>query len=200
MVGGRCPPSGGTARLRDLTHHGVADLRLRPAGDARSAPQVGRFPRGVDRHVARPQPSGMVVDERGSCFDSRGGQETNDTPRSASGPTRRRGWRMRQARAVTRGRQVAGSVAALKRGPRRTGDHSARHAAGLLYTPRGPLIAVVMSYDARGVTLSHGRALGNRVAALAAGEACCPVGERCCRRLELLIRDEVRADPRGVRP
>ena len=46
---------------------------------------------------------------------------------------------------------------------------SARHGAGIVYTPRGPVIAVVMSYDDRGVSLSQGRALGSRVAALAVG-------------------------------
>ncbi len=44
---------------------------------------------------------------------------------------------------------------------------SARHGAGIIFTPHGPVIAVVMTYDARGVSLEQGRALGSRVAALA---------------------------------
>ena len=45
---------------------------------------------------------------------------------------------------------------------------SARHAAGIVYTPRGPAIAVLLSYDASGVTLPAARSLGARVAAIAA--------------------------------
>ena len=47
--------------------------------------------------------------------------------------------------------------------------NAARHGAGIVFTPRGPVIAVVMSYDERGVSLRQGQALGSRVAALAVG-------------------------------
>jgi beta-lactamase class A len=47
--------------------------------------------------------------------------------------------------------------------------NSARHGAGIIFTPRGPVIAVVISDDDRGVSLGQGRALGSRVAALAIG-------------------------------
>jgi beta-lactamase class A len=43
---------------------------------------------------------------------------------------------------------------------------AARHGAGIVYGPRGPAVAVVMTYDERGVSLAQGRALGARVAAL----------------------------------
>jgi hypothetical protein len=45
--------------------------------------------------------------------------------------------------------------------------NSARHGAGIIFTPHGPVIAVVMTYDDRGVSLGQGRGLGSRVAALA---------------------------------
>ena len=44
---------------------------------------------------------------------------------------------------------------------------SARHAAGIVYAPAGPAIAVLLTYDASGVRLGTARALGGRVAALA---------------------------------
>jgi beta-lactamase class A len=43
---------------------------------------------------------------------------------------------------------------------------AARHAAGILYLPEGPRIAVVLSYDARGVSLDAARRLGARVASV----------------------------------
>jgi beta-lactamase class A len=45
---------------------------------------------------------------------------------------------------------------------------SARHGAAIAYTPRGPVIAVLLTYDARGVSLSRARAIGARVATIAA--------------------------------
>jgi beta-lactamase class A len=44
---------------------------------------------------------------------------------------------------------------------------SARHAAGIVYAPTGPAIAVLLTYDASGVRLAPAQALGARVAALA---------------------------------
>ena len=44
---------------------------------------------------------------------------------------------------------------------------TARHAAGIVYAPGGPAIAVVLTYDEDGVPLSEARATGARVAALA---------------------------------
>ena len=44
---------------------------------------------------------------------------------------------------------------------------SARHAAGLIFTPEGTRIAVLLTYDRRGVSLAQGRAIGARVAAIA---------------------------------
>ena len=57
----------------------------------------------------------------------------------------------------------AGSLIAQKNGWIR----SARHAAGIVYTPRGPAIAVLLSYDDSGVSLPAARSLGSRVAAIA---------------------------------
>ena len=57
---------------------------------------------------------------------------------------------------------VAGTPIAQKNGWIR----AARHGAGIVYGPRGPAIAVVMTYDDAGVSLAQGRALGARVAAL----------------------------------
>ena len=42
---------------------------------------------------------------------------------------------------------------------------AARHGAGILYGPRGPVIAVVLTYDEAGVGAAAARALGARVAA-----------------------------------
>ena len=44
---------------------------------------------------------------------------------------------------------------------------AARHGAGILYGPRGPVIAVVLTYDEAGVGAAAARALGARVAAAA---------------------------------
>ncbi|MGI9539894.1 MAG: serine hydrolase, partial [Miltoncostaeaceae bacterium] len=44
---------------------------------------------------------------------------------------------------------------------------SARHGAGLIFDPSGTRIAVMLSYDAGGVSLAGGRAVGARVASLA---------------------------------
>jgi len=46
---------------------------------------------------------------------------------------------------------------------------AARHGAGIAYTPRGPVIAVLLTYDDRGVAAARARAIGGRVAAVAAG-------------------------------
>ncbi|WP_217924226.1 serine hydrolase [Miltoncostaea oceani] len=46
---------------------------------------------------------------------------------------------------------------------------AARHGAGIAYTPRGPVIAVLLTYDDRGVSLPRARAVGARVAGVAAG-------------------------------
>ncbi len=46
---------------------------------------------------------------------------------------------------------------------------SARLGAGIIYTPRGPVIAVLATYDSRGVSLAAARALGGRVARVVAG-------------------------------
>lgn len=45
---------------------------------------------------------------------------------------------------------------------------SARHAAAIAYTDAGPVISVLLTYDAAGVALRTARALGARVAAIAA--------------------------------
>ncbi|WP_217912752.1 serine hydrolase [Miltoncostaea marina] len=66
-------------------------------------------------------------------------------------------------RSLLAGGAPAGTLVAQKNGWIR----SARHAAGILYTPRGPVIAVVLAYDAAGVPFAAGRALGARVAAAA---------------------------------
>jgi beta-lactamase class A len=58
----------------------------------------------------------------------------------------------------------SGSLVAQKNGWLR----SARHAAGIVYTDRGSAIAVFLSYDEAGVSLSEARSLAGRVAALAA--------------------------------
>ena len=57
-----------------------------------------------------------------------------------------------------------GAVIAQKNGWIR----SARHAAGIVYTDRGPAVAVVLSYDDAGVGLPEARSLGGRVSRLAA--------------------------------
>ncbi|MCC6833321.1 MAG: serine hydrolase [Thermoleophilia bacterium] len=57
-----------------------------------------------------------------------------------------------------------GSLLAQKNGWLR----AARHGAAILYTPRGPRIAVMLSYSATGVPLRTARALGGRLAAVAA--------------------------------
>jgi beta-lactamase class A len=44
---------------------------------------------------------------------------------------------------------------------------AARHGAGILYGPRGPVVAVVLTYDEGGVSAAAGRGLGARVAAAA---------------------------------
>jgi beta-lactamase class A len=46
---------------------------------------------------------------------------------------------------------------------------AARHGAGVIFAPSGPKIAVVLTYDAGGVSTTTGRAVGARVAAVATG-------------------------------
>jgi hypothetical protein len=43
--------------------------------------------------------------------------------------------------------------------------NDARHAAGIVYAPAGPRIAVLLTYDARGVPFDAARRIGARVAA-----------------------------------
>ena len=45
---------------------------------------------------------------------------------------------------------------------------AARHGAGVIFTPSGPRIAIVLTYDASGVSTRTGRAVGARVARVAA--------------------------------
>lgn len=44
--------------------------------------------------------------------------------------------------------------------------NSARHGAGIIYTDRGPMIAVLLTYDTSGVSISQGQTLGSRIAQL----------------------------------
>ncbi|WP_217924913.1 serine hydrolase [Miltoncostaea oceani] len=46
--------------------------------------------------------------------------------------------------------------------------NSARHGAGIIYTDRGPMIAVMLTYDSSGVSISQGQSLGSRIAGLVA--------------------------------
>jgi beta-lactamase class A len=46
---------------------------------------------------------------------------------------------------------------------------AARHGAGVIFTPSGPKIAVVLTYDAGGVSTTTGRAVGGRMARVATG-------------------------------
>lgn len=67
-------------------------------------------------------------------------------------------------RSLVAGGAPSGSIIAQKNGWLR----AARHSASVIFTPSGPKIAVVLTYDQRGVGLSTGQAAGAAVAQVAA--------------------------------
>lgn len=62
---------------------------------------------------------------------------------------------------------LAGGAPALPIAQKNGWIRSARHGAGIIYTDRGPAIAVMLTYDPAGVGAAEGRALGARIAAVA---------------------------------
>ena len=79
------------------------------------------------------------------------------------------GWLLSSQQRGDNASLLAGGAAGAPIAQKNGWINSARHGAGIVFTPRGPVIAVVMSYDERGVSLRQGQALGSRVAALAVG-------------------------------
>ena len=76
------------------------------------------------------------------------------------------GWLLSSQQRGDNASLLAGGAAGAPIAQKNGWINSARHGAGIIFTPHGPVIAVVMTYGARGVSLGQGRALGSRVAAL----------------------------------
>jgi beta-lactamase class A len=80
------------------------------------------------------------------------------------------GWLLSSEQRLENRSLLAGGVGARTPVAQKNGWlRAARHGAGVIFEPSGPKIAVVLTYDAGGVSTTDGRAVGARVAAAATG-------------------------------
>lgn len=80
------------------------------------------------------------------------------------------GWLLASEQRLENRSLLAGGVARATPIAQKNGWlRAARHGAGVIFAPTGPKIAIVLTYDAGGVSPSVGRAVGARVAAVATG-------------------------------
>ena len=143
----------------------IVGTELQPA---LPAPGAGASPPGVSRRVTTAEDLGRML------YSLQAAAVGLPAARAQTGLTTHQarlalGWLLASQQRGDNVSLLAGGAAGAPIAQKNGWINSARHGAGIAYTPRGPVIAVVLSYDARGVSLSQGRTLGNRVAALAVG-------------------------------
>jgi len=123
----------------------------------------------VSRRVTTAQDLGHMM------FSFAAAAAGNAKARRATGLTRQQarlglGWLLGSEQRLENASLLAGGVARRMPIAQKNGWlRAARHGAGVIFTRTGPKIAVILTYDAGGVSTTAGRAAGARVARVAVG-------------------------------
>jgi beta-lactamase class A len=169
-LGGPATAADGLRRLgaRSSTFPGeyIVGTELQPA---LPAPGPGASPPAVSRRVTTAQDLGRMLFALHAAAVGAPGARAR-TGLSAHAARLALGWLLSSQQRGDNVSLVAGGLPAGAPTAQKNGwIRAARHSAAIAYTARGPVIAVLLTYDDRGVALPRARALGARVAAVAAG-------------------------------